>query len=82
MTGKTAFEGDILLPDGYTPYEVVGVIRFGVVTNKETEHIGFWVAWEDDKYAAEWRCDLGYWLRKSRVVGNIHDNPELGGGQE
>lgn len=82
MDGKTAFEGDILLPEGNTPYEVVGIVRFGVWTEDKMEHIGFWVEWDGD-YAIGWRGDLGYWLSRSRIIGNIHDNPELfGGGQQ
>lgn len=77
--GKQAFEGDIIIPDDYEREEVTGIIRFGGnrpdISGGNHQEIGFWVEWKGA--AADcWRNDLGYWLLKSRIVGNIHDGKD------
>lgn len=75
MSGERAFEGDIIVPDEYTSDTATGIIRFGEnrpdTSGGNHQEIGFWVEWKGA--AADcWRNDLGYWLLKSRIVGNIH----------
>lgn len=79
MSGKRAFEGDIIVPDEYTSDTATGIIRFGEnrpdTSGGNHQEIGFWVEWKGA--AADcWRNDLGYWLLKSRIVGNIHDGKD------
>ena len=94
--GVKIFEGDILCDDEpedpsgeYLP--VFGRVCFGEYHNTfnggDGAHIGFFVEWEgneDDDYSKTFRKDLGYWVKYPHcdVRGNIHDNPELLGGNE
>lgn len=74
-----AFEGDIIknnFDDG------IGVIRYGEYKqpfndDKFTKHIGFYVDWLKENNKATLRADLGYWLSLVKIIGNIHDTPEL-----
>lgn len=78
-TGKLAFEGDLLKDE----FDVaIGVIRYGEYSqpfnaDKFTKHIGFYVDWIDGDDKDLLRVDLGYWLPLVKIIGNIHDNPEL-----
>lgn len=68
--GKEIYEGDIVITkEGY-----IGLIELGTY---DTD-IGFNVKWITDYL----RRDLGYWLSKIEVIGNIYENPELLGGSE
>lgn len=94
--GVRIFVGDILCDDDpedpsgeYLP--VFGRVCFGEYHNTfnggDGAHIGFFVEWEgneDDDYSKTFRKDLGHWVKYPHcdVRGNIHDNPELLGGNE
>lgn len=77
--GTKIFEGDIVkenigigtvkFGDYKTPYRNVSVITQDIYS----KHIGFYIEWINVDY----RKDIGYWLNKIDVIGNIHDNPEL-----
>lgn len=77
--GKKIFEGDIIRAnhDG-----AIGIVRFGEYMSPSdpgnTRHIGYYVDWQG-KEKDFLRADLGYWASRSdvKVIGNIHDNPEL-----
>lgn len=77
--GTMIFEGDIVkenigigtvkFGDYKTPYRNVSVITQDIYS----KHIGFYIEWIN----IDFRKDIGYWLNKIDVIGNIHDNPEL-----
>lgn len=77
--GTKIFEGDIVkenigigtvkFGDYETPYRNVSVITQDIYS----KHIGFYIEWIN----VDFRKDIGYWLNKIDVIGNIHDNPEL-----
>lgn len=67
---REIYEGDIVK----TKSGSLGVIKYGRYSsvNKEgDEHVGFYIDWIDNTLL---RLDLGYWLCKIEVVGNIHEN--------
>lgn len=71
--GKRIWENDIVLV-----YEsVYSTVKFGLyheALKSERTHQGFYLESMDNYY---YREELGYWAKKSVVVGNIFDNPEL-----
>ena len=76
--GKKIFEGDIILykiPDGSYAY---GIVKF-----RETNEVGFCVEWFNRHDSGWLRNDIEFWAkyREIEVIGNIHDNPELLGGE-
>jgi len=72
---KIVYEGDLI------PYhfdeKILGVIKFGQYTNMNDDghggHFGFYVCWKGTKKDGLNRVDLGYWLKVSKVVGNIYE---------
>lgn len=67
------YEGDIVK----TSTGVIGIVRFGrySATNiNGISNIGFYIEWKLDICM---RVDLGYWLERISVIGNIYENPEL-----
>lgn len=79
ITGTKAFEHDCILEPSEN---AVGVIRYGKYHNPFNDgfracHIGFYVDWISGEYKEILRKDLGYWLNILKIIGNIHDSPEL-----
>jgi len=74
-----ACEGDLI------PYvfnnEKLGVVKYGnyknICDDEFTDHIGFYIEWQNEELKSMVRIDLGYWLKVSSIVGNIYENPEL-----
>lgn len=72
--GKETFTGDILdTPVGKA------TIRFGPYSQPSDieYHQGFSIDFECEESSAMYRKDIGYWLLKSVVIGNIHERPHL-----
>lgn len=70
---KEIYEGDIVRRYGGG----IGVIKKGRYSTTDPEgksHIGFYIKWKTD---ACMRVDLGYWLDKIRVIGNIYENKNI-----
>lgn len=71
--GKKIWENDIVL----VAENVYSAVKFGLyheVSKSERTHQGFYLESMDNYY---YREELGYWAKKSVVVGNIFDNKEL-----
>ena len=75
--GKKIFERDIIR---YTEGEEkpMGVIKHGIYRDY---HVGFFIEWGESQPCL--RRDIAFWAteREIEVIGNIHDNPELLGGE-
>lgn len=71
---KVAYEHDIIK----TPVGNAKII-WNCAPTPEDNHInvGFEVVFLDATTNDNYRHDLGYWIGKSEVIGNIFDNPEL-----
>ena len=53
-------------------HRYIGVVKLG---KYNTYHYGFYIDWiNGSEMLSE---ELLYWLPKIKVIGNIHDNPEL-----
>ena len=76
--GKPIYAGDIISYISPDDLHCVGVVRFGNYGNLSLD-TGFFVEWFKP-FAASWmRQDIRFWTiaRETRIIGNIHDNPEL-----
>lgn len=71
---KVAYEHDIIK----TPIGNAKIV-WNCTQTPEDNHInvGFEVVFPDATENDNYRHDLGYWIGKSEVIGNIFDNPEL-----
>ena len=70
INNKEIFEDDIVR----TKSGSLGVIKYGQYSSVNidgNEHIGFYIKWIDNTLL---RVDLGYWLDKIEVAGNMHEN--------
>lgn len=82
--GKKIFEGDILDLTYYMIMDV-GVVKFGEYKDLDMGndypcgHVGFYVDVEKQRNSV--RKDILFFAPECKVIGNIHDNPELLGGE-
>lgn len=70
---KRIWENDIVNTDS----NVRAQIKFGLYSNSFPtweRNQGFYMDFMNKEY---YRPDLGYWAKKTVVIGNIFDNPEL-----
>lgn len=70
---KRIWENDIVNTDS----NVRAQIKFGLYSNSFStwkRNQGFYMDFMNKEY---YRPDLGYWAKKTVVIGNIFDNPEL-----
>lgn len=70
---KRIWENDIVNTDS----NVRAQIKFGLYSNSFStwkRNQGFYMDFMNKEY---YRPDLGYWAKKTIVIGNIFDNPEL-----
>lgn len=71
--GNRIWENDIVNTDS----NVRAQIKFGLYSNSFStwkRNQGFYMDFMNKEY---YRSDLGYWAKKTVVIGNIFDNPEL-----
>jgi len=71
--GKKIWENDIVNTDS----NVRAQIKFGLYSNSFStwkRNQGFYMDFMNKEY---YRPDLGYWAKKTVVIGNIFDNKEL-----
>nr|WP_302144147.1 YopX family protein [uncultured Schaedlerella sp.] len=78
LYGNKVFEGDII--QYHFDDSIIGIVRYGEYQNtfcddEHAAHVGFYVEWQERKDRL--RKDLGYWLKQSKVSGNIFDDTEL-----
>lgn len=79
QAGAEIFEGDILQAGGSGRRRYRMVVRFGRYgqPNGDGDGLGFYVVHAGKENARYWRQDFIYWADRSRVIGNVHENPEL-----
>ena len=82
--GVKIFEGDVIryIPKYGAP--IIGVVVCGDYSYPPENmrfHRGYYIKWTSEPSP---RQELGFWTmkRKIEVIGNIHDNPELLGGDD
>lgn len=88
--GKKIFEGDIVQYSIEEDQAVfVGAVKFGEFNPDGgallNTNVGFYVELVDQEGKRTYmRKDIGFWVkfRQVKVIGNIHDNPDLLGGEE
>lgn len=81
--GKGIFEGDIV-KISFGKGFLKAVVKFGYYNQTDKilkSHLGFYFDFVDSE---SYRKDVGFWTGKTfskiEIIGNIHDNPELMGG--
>jgi len=77
--GQEVYEGDIF--QHQFGDKIRGIIKLGEYQNPNDDnhggHVGFYIDWKGDN--GLYRKDLAYWVKVSRVIGNIFENHELMG---
>lgn len=81
--GRKIFEGDIL-DLSYYMIKYVGVVKFGeykdfdMTDDYTCGHVGFYIEIEERYHKRYYvRRDILFFVSECKVLGNIHDNPEL-----
>lgn len=71
--------GDILQCPGFGEPFYRMVVRFGRYGPiwSDGDLLGFYVDHIGNASARYWRKDFIFWADRSRVIGNVHENPEL-----
>lgn len=79
QAGVEIFEGDILQTGVRRGKVYRMVVRFGRYEqpNSDGDGLGFYVDHVGKENARYWRRDFIFWADRSRVIGNVHENPEL-----
>lgn len=82
--GVCVTEGDIILNDDgcHKVYGIVRLGKYGITTEIEAAHYGFYVEWQDDganEWSKWWRQDILFWLSQKNIsyVGHISNHPDL-----
>jgi len=78
--GVEIYEGDIV--EFSSDHNTVnGVVKYGINAFQNLKNIGFYIEWENDgenMWGDWWRNDILFWNESGlKVIGNIHDNPEI-----
>lgn len=74
---KEIYEGDLISLETADD-NFIGVIKFGDYNNGDlTFHLGYYVDFVKTLASRCFRRDLGFWSKETKVIGNIHENPEL-----
>ena len=85
VDGKEIYEGDILETPDVTGDEMIRmIVKYGEHSKMQCrihEEVGFYIEFVNNNWNDIFRHDFLYW-QGSKVVGNIHDNPELLKGEE
>ena len=80
VDGKEIYEGDILETPDIIGDEVIRmIVKYGEHSKMQCrihEEAGFYIEFVNNNWNDIYRHDFLYW-QGSKVVGNIHDNPEL-----
>lgn len=86
--GVKIFEGDILDLSHYMIKDV-GVVKFGEYKDLDMTddypcgHVGFYIEIEEQNYKRDYvRRDILFFVPKCKIIGNIHDNPEILKGED
>ena len=80
QAGVEIFEGDILQCPGFGELFNRMVVRFGRYgpMGSDGDLLGFYVEFVGDAHEPRfWRKDFIFWADRSRVIGNVYENPEL-----
>lgn len=69
INNRDIYEEDIVK----TKSGSLGIIKYGQYSSENRdgkEHVGFYIDWIDNTLL---RVDLGYWLDKIEVIGNVYE---------
>lgn len=79
QNGVEIYEGDILQSEEFRAKGFRMIVRFGRYwqPNSDGDGLGFYVDHVEEENVRYWRRDFIFWADRSRVIGNVHENPEL-----
>ncbi len=70
---QIVYEGD-LIPH-IIDEKIIGIVKFGHYEDQtDLSNFGFYVDWGEKSTT---RVDLGFWLKQSKIIGNVHENGDL-----